>query len=72
MITVEEIEKEFSRRPLVGTEPAQIEEVRDGARELALKIVQFVPDAKERDLAIEKIREALFWSAEAIEKAEIK
>lgn len=61
-ITPEELRVRFSYHPPFGDLPEKYERVRNEALAFALLIRDYVPDSRERALAITKLEEAVLWA----------
>jgi hypothetical protein len=60
----------FTYHPPKNTQPERYERIRAGAKELAVLIDLLCPDSREKDTAIMKIEESVFWANAAIARNE--
>lgn len=65
-ITVESITHRFTYHAPKEGQPKLYEDLRASARELALDILGSCPQSRERQIAVQKLEEAVFWANAAI------
>ena len=56
------IENNFTYHAPKDDQPQKYQGIRDSAKNLAYLIESFVPDSREKSLAITKLEEAVFWA----------
>jgi len=61
-MTKEDIENRFTYHAPKDGQPEIYQDIRTLAKELALDINEFVPEGREKSLAITKLEEATFWA----------
>ena len=61
-ILAERIERDFTYHPPVAGQADIYGRIRREAKELALTLVELVPDGRERATAITKLEEAVTWA----------
>jgi hypothetical protein len=64
------LENIFTYHPPKDGQPIRYEAIRREGREFALTVVDLCPDSPEKDEAIKKIQEAVFWANAAIARHE--
>lgn len=64
------IEKKFTYHRPGGDQPERYTTLRAYAREMAMKMLGLVPDSVERDIALLKLEESIFWANAAIARNE--
>lgn len=57
-----DLKRIFTYHPPKDDQPERYESIRAQALQLARCIDDYVPDCEERDLAIQKVREAVMWA----------
>ncbi len=66
MITSQMIKDRFSYHSPSGNQPTHYATIRQQAMNLAMTIINVVPDSREQSLAITKLEEAVMWANKAI------
>lgn len=61
-----DIERTFTYHKPQGTQPIRYEQLRDGAKILALMIDRSCPDSREKSLALTNLQQAVMWANAAI------
>ena len=63
---LEKLENQFTYHMAEGEQPLKYAAVRGQCLELAQLIVALCPDSSERDIAVERLNEVMFWANGAI------
>ena len=69
-IDTQEIETRFTYHKPQGDQPERYTRLRDQAKQLAVMVLHFTPESRERSLAIAKIEEAVMWANAGIARRE--
>lgn len=67
---IAKVEKHFTYHRPGGDQPERYTTLRAYAREMAMQMLKLVPDSQERDIAILKLEESIFWANAAIARNE--
>jgi hypothetical protein len=65
-MTLQEIIRRFTYYAPTGDQPARYVELREAARDLAIKICTLTPTCREQSIALTKLEECIFFSNAAI------
>lgn len=60
------VEKSFTYQAPKGDQPQRYEWLRSEAKDLAIQIMDFCPESRERSLAITHLEQAVMWANKAI------
>jgi hypothetical protein len=60
------ISSQFTHHPPFGDQAERYVTIREWGRETALAIIKMCPSSRERDTAIERLREAIMWANASI------
>lgn len=63
---LQQIENSFTYHSPKNDQPARYEALRAKAKELALLIVEMVPDSRERALAITNLEQSIMWANKGV------
>lgn len=66
MNSTEKILHNFKYHAPKGNQPQMYEDIRDTARDFALRIDTLCPESRERDISLEKLEECVMWANAAI------
>lgn len=66
----ETLENNFTYHPPKNDQQRRYELLREQGKELAVTIVQFCPDSREREQAIQNLEQAVMWANAAIARNE--
>lgn len=66
----EELNKRFTYHAPKGDQPERYTTLREGVKTIAMMVLRFCPDSRERSLAITKLEEASFWMNASIARNE--
>lgn len=67
-----DIQNRFSYHPPSPEQPAKYQEIRDTAKEFALKLAELCPQSRELSTALTKLDEVVFWANASIARNEGK
>lgn len=65
------IENHFTYHPPQGDQPARYAALREKAKEFTYMIQALCPDCRERDVASERIEEAVMWANASIARHDV-
>ena len=65
-----EIESRFTYYAPNGNKPEKYVSIRSEAKNLAIKICQYVPESREQSIAITKLEEVVMWANAGIARYE--
>lgn len=63
---VQRIERDFTYHAPQGDQAERYRKIREGAKALALLMVDLCPDHRERSLALTKLEESVMWANSSI------
>jgi len=69
-LTIEDLEKRFTYHPPKGDQVQRYDVIRKRILELAEFLDAFIPDSREKSLAITKLEEVVMWANAAIARNE--
>lgn len=64
------LDNDFTYHAPKGDQPGRYNAIRNITREVAVYIMDYCPDSRERSLAITKLEEAVFWANASIARGE--
>lgn len=68
--TIPDLDNIFTYHAPKADQPKRYEELRSHAKALAVDIVKFCPESRERSLALTKLEESIMWANAAIARNE--
>jgi hypothetical protein len=65
-LNVADAERSFTYHPPKGDQPMRYVELRTQAKKLAMSIIEWCPESREKSLALTKLEETIMWANKSI------